>query len=103
MSHPVVLFDLHTAMRSTEIVVSYREPTHPAVIPPGFRKGQRLADLALITQTTGAVVTLHHARVDLRVTSQIQHMFTMSFAMNRSYLNAIDSTPFIALVHLALG
>ena len=103
MSHPVVLFDLQTAMRSTEIVVSYREPTHPAVIPPSFGKGQCLSDLTLIPQPTGAVVALHHARVYLRVPSQIQHMFKMGFAMHRSHLNAVHSTPFVALVHLSIG
>jgi hypothetical protein len=48
-------------------------------------------------------VARHHARVDLRVTSQIQHMFPMGFAMHRSYRNATHSTPFVALVHGALG
>jgi hypothetical protein len=90
-------------MRSTEIVVPYREPTHPAVIAAGFGKGQRLSDLPLLTPPTGAVVTLHYTRVDLRVTSQIPYMVKMGFAMNRSHLNAVHSTPFGALVHLSIG
>lgn len=103
MRHPVVRFDLPTAMRSTEIVVSSREPTHPAVISTGCGKGQCLAALTLMTPPTGAVVTLHSARVDLRRTSQIPPLFTMGFAMNRSHLNTVHSTPFVALVPLALG
>jgi hypothetical protein len=103
ISHPVVLFDLQTARRSTEIVGPYREPTHPAVIATGFGKGQRLADLPLMTQPTGAVVTRHDPRVYLRVTSQIPYMCKMGFAMNRSHLHALHSPPFVALVHLSIG
>ena len=56
---PLVL-DLQTAMSVAEIVQPHREPTHPAVIPRRFGKGERLAHLALITQATGPVVSWDH-------------------------------------------
>src|SRR5688572_20276731 len=51
-----LVLDLQTAMGVTEIVQSYREPTHPAVIPRRFGKSQRLTPLALIAQATGAIL-----------------------------------------------
>ena len=68
MGHLVCLIDFQTAVKPTEIVEAHRQPTHPAVIAPGFRKRQGLADFTLVTEPTGAVVTLYHTRVDLRVT-----------------------------------
>ena len=54
---------LQAAVSTTEIVEPYREPTHPAVIPRRFGKGQGLPDLALIAQATRPVMTLDHTRV----------------------------------------
>ena len=103
MRHPVVLLDLQTAMRSAEIGVSYREPTHPAVIATGFGKGQCLAHLGLMTQTTGAVVTFDHAGVDLRVTQRIQPVLKTRFAMHRSHVNMITPTAFVTLFDVTIG
>ena len=67
MRHLNLLPNLEAAVRATEVVEPHREPTHPPVIPVRFGKGQRLVYLALVAQTTGAVVTFHHTRVNLFV------------------------------------
>src|SRR5262245_27150013 len=51
-----LVLDLHATMCVTEIVESHREPTHPAVIPRRFGKGQGLAHFAPVAPATGAVM-----------------------------------------------
>ena len=58
------MLDLHAAMSVTKIVQPHREPTHPAVIPRCFGKGQGLTHFALIAQATGPVMTLHYTGVN---------------------------------------
>ena len=102
MSHLVPLLDFHTAVRPAEIVEAHRQPTHPTVIPWCFRKGEGLAHLALIAQTTGAGVTLDHTRVHQLVTQEIPHMRKTGFAMYRSSFNAIHPTTYVGLFGIVL-
>ena len=67
MDHLAVLLDPQTAMRLTEVVEPHREPTHPAVIPLRFGKGQRLAHLPLVPQATGSVMPFDDTRIDLLI------------------------------------
>src|SRR5262249_6796401 len=103
MGHLVRLLDYQTAVRPTEIVEAHRQPTHPAVIAPGLRQCQGLADFPLVTETAGAVVTLYHTRVDLLVPQEIQHMLQTGFAMDCSDFNALHPTTFVRLFHLPIG
>jgi hypothetical protein len=60
-----------------------------------LRKCPGLADFPLVTQTTGAVVTLYHTGVDLLVPQEIQHMLQTGFAMDCAYCHAIHPTTFV--------
>jgi hypothetical protein len=51
MRHLTLLLDFQAAVRAAEVIASAREPTHPAVIPWCFRKGQRLPKCLDITNT----------------------------------------------------
>ena len=51
-----LLFDPQATMRVTKIVQPYRKPTHPAVIPRRFGKGQRLTHFALTLLLDSRVV-----------------------------------------------
>jgi hypothetical protein len=103
MEHLAVLLAPQTAMRLTAGVAPHREPPHPAVIPQRFGKGQGLAHLALVPETTGAVVTLDPAGVDVRVPQPLPHMRKRGCPMNGTHCNASDSTTFVALVDLPIG
>jgi len=58
-----LVLDLQAPLPVTEVVQPYREPTHPAVIPRRFGKGQGLMHIAVIAQANGPIMPLHHARV----------------------------------------
>src|SRR5262245_12042446 len=99
---PLVL-DLQTAMSVAAIVQPHREPTHPAVIPRRFGKGERLAHLALITQATGPVMTLHRTRIDDCGAEKIQDMLQTGFPMHDPHLYPLNPPPFILFLHLSIG
>jgi hypothetical protein len=40
-------------------------------------------------------MALHHARVDLIVAQQVEHMLKTRFAVHRSHFNAINPTAFV--------
>jgi hypothetical protein len=98
---PLVL-DLQAAMSVTKIVQPHREPTHPAVIPRRFRKGQGLTRFALIAQATGPIMTLHHTRINDFVASEIQDMLQTGFAMHDPHIHPLAPTPFLLFFHLPI-
>jgi len=48
LGHLARLIAVQAAVRPTEIVEAHRQPTHPAVIAPGWRKRQGLSGLTLV-------------------------------------------------------
>ena len=98
-----LVLNLQATIRVTEIVESHRDPTHPSVIPCRFGKGQRLAHLSLIAQTTGPVMPLDHTRVDDVVPEEIQDVLEAGFAMHDAHLDALHPTPFIVFFDLPIG
>ena len=103
MSHLILLPEFQAAVRPTEIIEPHREPTHPAVIPLRLGKGQRVSYFAPVAQAAGTVVAVHHARVDLRVAQQREHMLKTRFAMHRSDLDPLHPTAFVAFLNLTIG
>ena len=96
-----LVLDLQATMRVTEIVQPHREPTHPAVIPRRFGKGQGLTHFALIAQATGPIMPLHHTRVNHFVAQQGQDMLQTGFAMDGSYFHPLDPAALVDFVSLA--
>jgi len=90
-------------MAPTKVIQSHREPAHPAVIPWGFREGEGLAPLALIAQTTRAVMAFHHAGIDMPVAQQGQDVLEPRFAIESTHFDPLDPPLLIVFFHLPLG
>jgi hypothetical protein len=97
------LSDFQTPVRPTAIVEAHGPPTHPAVRAPGLRTCHGRADLPLVPETIGAMVTLYHTRVDRLVPQQIQYMLKPGFAMALSSCNALPPPTCVGLFPLPLG
>jgi hypothetical protein len=95
---PLVL-DLQTTMSVAEIIQPHREPTHPAVIPRCFGKGERLAHLALITQATGPVMTLHRTRMNDCVAYNGSSPLKRRYFQSYQLLNQIVVCTLVATKH----
>ena len=87
----------------TELVKPHQELTHPAVIPISLGTGQGLVPLALVTPTTGAVMTLDHSGVNGVVTPQLQPGFKRSLTRDDTPSHGIDSISWVTLCHWSLG
>jgi hypothetical protein len=95
--------DLQATVSMTDIVQPHREPTHPAVIPCRFGKGQGLPGLTLIAQATGPVMTLYHTRVDDFVPEKIQDVLEAGFAMHDPHFYSLNPMPFRMFFDLPQG
>jgi len=84
-----LILSSQAAMGATKIVLHHREPTHPAVISARFGKRQGLSHLTLIVQAARAMVTFHHARIDLVIAKQRQGMLELGLAPNHLEVNPI--------------
>ena len=84
-----LILDSQAAMGSAKVVWHHREPTHPAVIPAGFGKRQRLSYFALIVQAARAILTFYHTRIDLVIAQQRQRRFQLGLAPNHLEVNPV--------------
>jgi hypothetical protein len=90
-------------MSPTEVLESYREPTHPAVIPRHWGEGQRLPHLALVAQATGPLMPFDDTGLDLLRAQPGQPVFHPGFARADADFDARAPTPFLGFFPLPIG
>src|SRR5262245_41839728 len=103
MLHLGVLGLFYAGMRPTKVRQPHREPTHPAVRPRSFGKGQGLAPRAPIAQATCAVMSRHNTRLDRCIPQHVQHMIESRLPPDHPALDTLDSTLGVNVFSLAIG